>query len=266
MLSPFRYPGGKNKYLPILMKYIEPILIGQDNFTDLFVGGGSVLLEVAKKYPNIKIYANDKNYWIYCFWKVISDTDDTFFHKLMNLIEFAPTLIRFNDLRQCSSLDEVKNAYKAIFFNRTTFSGILNSGPIGGKTQSSKYSINCRYNIKTLRKQLAECRELLVERTIVSNLNFADHLQLQTNNPIYLDPPYFKMGKYLYTEYMKNEEHLELYNFLKNRKNWVLSYDDCDEIRSMYTNFNIVDMQGAYSIVGKKTTWNKKNELIINNR
>jgi DNA adenine methylase len=265
MLSPFRYPGGKNRYLSILMKYIEPMLIDQYNFTDLFVGGGSVLLEIAKKYPNHTLYANDKNYWMYCFWKVISDIDSFAFNKLMNLIEFTPTLIKFNELRKDLSLDEIDCAYKAIFFNRTTFSGILNSGPIGGKTQSSKYSIDCRYNIKTLKKQLTECRNLLKGRIIVSNLNFSDHIQIKTNNPIYLDPPYFKMGKYLYSEYMTNEEHLELYNLLKNRNNWVLSYDDCDEIRKIYLNHNIINMQGLYSVIGKKTTWDKKNELIIVN-
>ena len=65
IITPFRYPGSKNKLLPVLMEHIDSTMVGQDSFTDVFVGGGSVLLEVAQKYPNIKLYANDKNYWVY---------------------------------------------------------------------------------------------------------------------------------------------------------------------------------------------------------
>src|SRR6185436_15891357 len=191
-ISPFRYPGAKNKILPILMDYIDNILINQDRFIDLFVGGGSVLLEVARKYPNINLYANDKDYWISSFWKIVAGDDSKKLSELLSMVEVVPTLEQFYKLRETTSIDDVDCAYRAIFFNRTTFSGIFYSGPIGGKEQKSKYTIDCRYNSKKLQEKILNCHKLLNGRTKVSNLDFSQYKQfINTNYPIYADPPYY---------------------------------------------------------------------------
>jgi DNA adenine methylase len=263
IITPFRYPGSKNKLLPEIMEYIDPIMCGQNSFTDAFVGGGSVLLEVAQKYPGIQLYANDKDYWVYCFWKVISDIYSIPYLDLLHLIEQPPTLELFNKLRDEQTTDEVRCAYKAIFFNRTTFSGIFYSGPIGGKEQKSNYKIDCRYNKKTLRKKIEKCHELLHGRLIVSNKSFSEYEQLYTNDPLYLDPPYYKKGDALYIEKMDASDHLHLSVLLYPRKNWVLSYDDCEEVRELFQEHRIIDLAARYCINGKKDTWEHKNELII---
>jgi len=266
-LSIFRYPGGKTKLLPILMPHIDQMLIGQNSFTDTFVGGGSVLLEVAKKYPNIQLYANDKDYWVYCFWKVISDIYLIPFLDLLKLIEQKPTLEQFYTLRAEQTTDEIRCAYKALYFNRTTFSGIFYSGPIGGKDQKSQYKIDCRYNINTLKTKLNKCRELLKGRTIVSNKSFDQYDQLlYTNEPMYLDPPYVEAGKSLYVNYMIENEHYYLGKILNLRKNWVLSYDNSDIIKRIYYNCDISNITCNYSIAGEKKSWSPKSELIITPR
>ncbi len=259
--SPFRYPGSKNKLLPILMGHIDQIMIGQDNFADVFVGGGSVLLEVAQKYPNIQLYANDKDYWIYCFWKVISDVYSIPYLDLLNLIDQPPTLEHFYKLREEQTTDEVRCAYKAIFFNRTTFSGILSSGPIGGKEQKSAYPIDCRYNSKKLRSKIDKCRDLLMGRTTVTNKDFVIYDQLYNDEPMYLDPPYYKKGNALYIEKMSPGDHFDLAVLLHGRKNWVLSYDDCDEVRDLFDGHEIIDLEASYCISSKLRV--NKNELII---
>lgn len=262
--SPFRYPGSKNKLLPVLMKHIDYTMVGHDNFTDVFVGGGSVLLAVAEKYPQIQLYANDKDYWVYCFWKIISDVDSIAFLDLLRLIDQKPTLELFYKLREEQTTDEVRCAYKAIFFNRTTFSGIFYSGPIGGKEQKSIYTIDCRYNSKKLRDKLQKCRELLRGRTYVSNKNFLDYEPLtKSNDPMYLDPPYVVAGKSLYVHYMTEQEHVALGKILNSRLNWILSYDDSDIIKRIYYNCDIYNVGANYSIIGEKTSWSQKSELII---
>src|SRR5271165_3718113 len=146
-ITPFRYPGSKNKLLPILISEIDKIIYTSKckAFADVFVGGGSVLLEIANKYNEIQLFANDKDYWIYCFWKIVSDENTSNLNKLLDMMESLPTIPLFNQWRQNDSRDEIECAYKAIFFNRTTFSGILTSGPIGGQEQKSKWTVNCRY-------------------------------------------------------------------------------------------------------------------------
>ncbi len=263
-ITPFRYPGSKNKLLPILMEHIKKTLESQTSFADIFVGGGSVLLEVAHQYPSINLLANDKDYWMYCFWKVVADPDISKLNALLGIMEAHPTLELFYKLRVEETRDEIRCAYKAIFFNRTAFSGILSSGPIGGKEQKSKYTVDCRYNYKKLKAKILHCHKLLAGRTQVDNQDVATYAILtQTNLPAYLDPPYYVKGNILYPETMKPEEHLALSRSLDRRDNWVLSYDDCPEVRQMYQTKQIIDLSARYCINGKKDNWESKNELII---
>jgi DNA adenine methylase len=264
IITPFRYPGSKNKLLPVLMEHIDKTLVGKNEFCDAFVGGGSVLLEVANKYSKLKLYANDKDQWVASFWQVVADNDSTNLKELLGLMEAQPTLELFYKLRETPPVTIVESAYRAIFFNRTTFSGIFYSGPIGGKGQKSKYPVDCRYNFKKLKAKTLVCHELLKGRTAISNLDFSDYdILTGTDYPLYLDPPYYVKGDILYIERMKPAAHEELAKMLDSRTNWVLSYDDCPEIRKFYQNKQIIDLSARYCINGKKDNWESKNELII---
>jgi hypothetical protein len=65
---------------------------------------------------------------------------------------------------------------------------------------------------------------------------------------------------------MLPDEHKQLSINLKNRSNWILSYDDEIEIRELYKDNKIIDLEAHYSINGKKKEWSNKNELIILNQ
>lgn len=265
-LTPFRYPGAKNKMLPLLMEYIDNLHKDAHPFCDAFVGGGSVALEVAGKYPKSRIYLNDKDYWIYSFWDVVAGKETDKLPDLLKLIEQPATLEQFYKLKESTTNDKLECAYKAIFLNRTTFSGIFKSGPIGGKEQKSKYTVDCRYNPAKLKKKILDCNKLLQGRTTVLNDDINDLLvhKLDTNFTIYLDPPYYKKGKDLYTEYMSDHEHNKLADMLERvYTKWILSYDDCPEIRKLYSKNQIIDLAARYCINGKKNAWENKNELII---
>lgn len=260
--TPFRYPGAKNKLLPVIMEHLTPPLNKQPYFTDLFVGGGSVLLEVARQYPKLWLHANDKDYWMYCFWKIVSE-DSNRFASLLDKVKAQPTLELFYKLREEKTEDEIECAYRAIFFNRTTFSGILSSGPIGGKEQKSKYAVDCRYNAIKLQIKILNCRDLLLGRTVVTNDSFFDCEALIDDHCIYADPPYYLKGDMLYPERMNHKDHETLSLLLQKRNNWVLSYDDCPEVREFYKDCKIIDLAARYCINGKKENWENKNELII---
>jgi DNA-directed RNA polymerase subunit L len=184
---------------------------------------------------------------------VVSSGNSNKLHDLLELVKQPVTLELFYKLRQELTTDEIQCAYRAIFFNRTTFSGILYSGPIGGKEQKSKYAVDCRYNVKKLCQKITQCFNLLSGRTTVSNKDFiAYDVLIDTNYPAYLDPPYYVKGNILYIEYMKPQEHNNLSELLCKRKNWVLSYDDCSEIRDLYKGRTIIDSTTRYCINGKK--------------
>ena len=57
--TPLRYPGGKSKALTKLFQFF-PDLSKYNNYSEPFIGGGSVALEVTKRYPDIKVQVSDK--------------------------------------------------------------------------------------------------------------------------------------------------------------------------------------------------------------
>lgn len=263
IITPLRWAGAKNKLLPALEPYLDSLLLNKDKFCDVFIGGGSVLLWCAKKYPKIQLFANDKDAGIANFWSVVVSNQSQKLQDLFTLMQSIPTVELFFKLKETAPQSDVEWAYRTIFLNRCSFSGMMNS-PIGGKEQKSKWGVGCRYNFNKLKEKILYCHELLKDRTIISNLDFCSYQILSDNDTVkYLDPPYFKVGHMLYDEYMLEKEHINLANILKNTTNWVLSYDDCSEIRSLYSNQKIIDLAARYCINGKKNNWEHKNELII---
>jgi len=273
-----RYPGGKNKLLPTLRSYLDPYLNVSDSFCDLFVGGGSVILDVATRYPNHKLYLNDKDYGIYSIWKVLSSTSEKDINSLCNFITIEPTIDYFYELRNKNANSIIESAYQAIFFNRCCFSGInitrekkdkngnlklFKSNPIGGKDQKSKYKVNCRYNSKKLISQILKINKLIKNRSFVSNFDSNNLLLKLDDLPIYADPPYWHKAEDLYNTYMVDSEHRLLSQNLKNRKNWVLSYDNAEEIKKIYYWAKIAEINTKYSINSNNINWKTKTELLI---
>lgn len=115
-----------------------------------------------------------------------------------------------------------------------------------------------------MKKKILDCNKLLEGRTTVSNKDIIDCLSTHNNlSTIYLDPPYYNKGSALYSEFMVPSEHVRMASILQGRRNWVLSYDDCPEIRQLYSLNKIIDLSARYCITGKKDNWESKNELII---
>ena len=55
---------------------------------------------------------------------------------------------------------------------------------------------------------------------------------------IYLDPPYYVKGQGLYRNFYNHNDHVNICNALGsvNRK-WIVSYDNCSEIKKIYQKY-----------------------------
>ena len=253
------------------MEHLDPLLINANSYVEPFFGGGSIGLTVAQKYPNINLFINDKDLWISSFWRVVSGNEYQL-QELLTLIDQPATIEHFYHLWESDPSNDVERAYHAIFFNRCCFSGIVKkdkygrvkSSPIGGRDQRSEYTVGCRYNAKKLKEKIIICNRLLAGRTRVDCMDINDYLgSIEKDAPMYLDPPYARAGHMLYNEYMEPAEHIKLAGRLRAMEKWVLSYDDCSEIRGLYENNRIIDLAARYSINGSKEKWVNKNELLI---
>ena len=67
----------------------------------------------------------------------------------------------------------------------------------------------------------------------------------------YCDPPYFT-SEYVYDCGFTWEDHLRLYHALANMKGkFLLSYNDCPEIRELYKEYNFFDFKRVHSMAQK---------------
>lgn len=268
-LAIFRYPGGKSRLLKPIFDEISTLSLvppGQSHevFHDVFVGGGSVLIHVAQQHPKARLHANDLDKNVFSFWELVAFGSPEEAKDLEKLLAQKPTMTLFNNLRATPPMSRVERAYYAVFFNRTTFSGISSAGAIGGLNQKSKWTVDCRYNADRLIHEFRELRTLFQGRLKVTNLDCFEYLKrLEAHEACYLDPPYYLQGKALYEHWMTPADHKRLSEVLRRRRNWVLSYDNCKEIQELYDWCPSADLDVRYSMTGVKTTWNATKECLF---
>lgn len=281
--QPFRYPGGKTKLAknPAFRALIDSMVQNADTFYEGFLGSAAISLDLALRYPNLKFAACDRDINMSGFWHLVAEGMDEHVEGLIALVAQKPTVELFRQLRARgeaaaagteSPLTVVERAYHALFFNRTCFSGIAMSQPIGGYNQTSKWTIDCRYNAPALGEKIRNLRKLLgpTVDTIYNGRFTMVHddciewvKRIPNGVPLYLDPPYYVKGDVLYPEKMDAFQHGKLAEALAGRTNWIMSYDICPEVRKLYDWAQLLEIGFRYSINGKKENWKATNEYII---
>lgn len=228
----FRYPGAKSKSLSILENYLQPSLETATGFHDVFVGSGALLLHLARKYPRLELHANDLDPDMADFWRVvISDEAD----DLCQRLRIKATIDTFYEVRAQKPTNRVGRAFRVLFLNRTCFSGLIHSAPIGGAAQLSPWKVFSLYDSNRLAKEIQEAHRLLKGRTDVTSIDGAEYAATHPAEVKYLDPPYFMRGDFHYRQRMTFTDHIRLAATLKTSTNWVLSYDNCPSINALYS-------------------------------
>ena len=81
----------------------------------------------------------------------------------------------------------------------------------------------------------------------------------------YLDPPYFSTED-MYEVGFAWDDHVRLRDTLKNIKGkFLLSYNDCDEIRELYNGFSMFDFSRTHSMAQRYEAGKEFKELLIGN-
>lgn len=172
---------------------------------------------------------------------LITNTD-----KLIQLINDTPVTIE-NRLKYEEVIAHPKDfnytdlGFATFFINRTSRSGILKGGVIGGRKQLSKYPLDCRYNKVNLCKTISKIgkRAADIEVTNLDALKFLAKASGKLNEPslLYLDPPYYMKGQQLYTNFYTDSDHRKLAKYIQTniRTPWIVSYDNAPAILEMYS-------------------------------
>lgn len=238
--TPLRYPGGKSKLASFVSSLIEHNGLGDCHYCEPFAGGGGVAFALLRSEVVSGIHLNDLDRSVYSFWRSILDHTEDF----SRLVHDTPlTMAEWH--RQSAILSKGRRAgmlplgFATFFLNRTNHSGIVNGGPIGGYEQLGKWKMDARFNRKDLVKRIERIAEYK-SRITIYNEDAAVFLKetvpaIRKKCFLFADPPYYVKGQRLYRNYYEPSDHAVLSRtMMKLKVPWILSYDDCSDVRALY--------------------------------
>jgi DNA adenine methylase len=237
--SPLRYPGGKSSMAGLLSQIRRMNGLGSHAIAEPFAGGAGASLALLFLEETPEIHINDADSAIHDFWWAITNRTRQFSEKLTKTRVSVTEWRRQRTLyRSTARTSRLSRGFAAFYLNRCNRSGIImNGGPIGGIEQKGEWLINARFNKTELLRRCERIAEYR-ERIFVSGDDGIQFVQKQdsTQTLFFIDPPYFAKGKTLYLNALDGPYHTALASKLQSMKeaSWVLTYDDCPEIRRLY--------------------------------
>jgi len=290
-----KWVGGKTQIIDNIIKEF-PLEI--NNYHEIFLGGGSVLLALLSyvKVGNIKIngkiYAYDINEPLIYMYKNIQSNHNELYNEIQLLIEDfnscgngelnrkptnieeAKTLnenyyywIRSEYNKSNFNRNSVKGSAMFIFLNKTCFRGVFRIGPNGFNVPYGNYK-----KPEIINKEHLEKVSSIIKDVEFQCSDFRESLKhIEKNDFVYLDPPYAPETNNSFVGYTKDgfniQSHNELFQLIhklteKNIK-IVLSNSDVELVRENFKEkYNIKSIICKRSI-NSKTPDAKVKELII---
>lgn len=262
---PLRFPGSKARLVPFIEAFLQRnSLVGVD-FVEACCGSAVVSLALLQRGLIRRAYINDIDPLVYSFWKCIFEQPDKFIRMVL---KEEVSIRRFKYWRRiareaCPDTPRLMYAFCFLFLNRTSYSGIVGAGPIGGMSQSSSYPIDCRFNREEIARRIRKLSRL-AELVTVTRLDVTTVIKRHSDKDVlvYVDPPYYKNGKKFYRRYFTSKNHVRLMECLSGTQApWLLSYDYHPEVERSYDGFNLRTVRLYHSARG----CGAKPELLVSN-
>ena len=294
-----KWVGGKTQ---IIDKLINDFPIEINNYREIFLGGGSVLLALLTyvKQGIIKIqgniYAYDLNETLIYIYKNIQTSHNELYDILQSIITDFNECGNGEINRKPINLEQAKiakenyyywirNRYNKlsltdkkgllgsamfIFLNKTCFRGIFRVGPNGFNVPYGHYK-----NPEIINKQHLEEINDLIQNVIFECQDFNTSLtNVEPNDFVYLDPPYAPETSTSFVGYTEKGFNIENHNNLfqlihkltESDKKIMLSNADVSLVRDNFQNkkYNITSILCKRSINSKNPN-SKTKEVIIKN-
>ncbi|MBO1049721.1 MAG: DNA adenine methylase [Dolichospermum sp. DEX182a] len=241
--SPLRYPGGKQKDIPLLSQFLPKC----KEFRDPFLGGGNILLYAVENSLAEIYWGNDLNSSVFDFWEqvkrdaneladLVSSLKEDYTGEQANCKAWQKFRKEFTlTLNTTLSTDnQLNRAAKFFILNRSTSGGSTESG---GMTQAAYCQRFTKSSIETLRRLTNVFKDVRF-----TNLDYEEVIKKPGEDIfIFLDPPYLSAkssGLYGKSgDLHKTFDHVRLSKVLKdcNREyQWLMTIDNCPEIKELY--------------------------------
>ena len=186
--TPLRYPGGKSRALSKILQF-APDLTKVKQYREPFLGGGSVALEMSKRYPLMDIWVNDLYEPLFNFWCVLQHDVDELYETLFDLKSVYcnqdAARCLFDAMKEAINNKDITDVERAVAFyvvNKCSFSGLTESSSFSAQASDSNFSINGI-------NKLIEYSHM-IEGWTITNLSYEELLTDDKDVFLYLDPPY----------------------------------------------------------------------------
>lgn len=268
-MKPFlKWVGGKTQIIDnIINKFPNEI----DNYHEIFLGGGSVLLKLLELQKNgliiikNKIYAYDINFDLINLYKNIQSNKDILYDIINNYMNEYNLCNGIIINRNPSNIEEAKTSKESYYYwlrklynnidkntiecsalfiilNKLCFRGLYRIGPNGFNVPFGHYKTTPTIIEKNYLNNLS----LLIKDVEFICSDFVDSiLKIKENDFVYLDPPYVpeKSTSFVnYTEHSFNtNNHIKLFNMIKNINNikFIMSNSNVELVKKSFENYTI---------------------------
>jgi DNA adenine methylase len=249
--SPLRYPGGKRKlanYVKLLM--LENDLVGSE-YVEPYAGGGSVALALLFEEYAAHIHINDLNPSVYSFWNAVLTEPEEMCDRIASVDVTVEEWQYQRAIQEREEPDHIDLAFSTFFLNRTSRSGVIGGGIIGGLDQTGKWKIDARFNRNDLIQRIRKIARF-ASRVTVTGMDASQLLERELpklERPfLYLDPPYYAKGADLYQSFYRHDDHQQIASQVGALTvPWIVSYDATSEIEGLYEVFRSVRYDLYYS-------------------
>jgi DNA adenine methylase len=276
-----RYPGSKAKLVPQIVATLPDSFHAATNplfcsdrgieYREPFFGSGAMGLAVIENIRHAaSVWINDIDPGMYAVWNAVVHCHQ----ELEGLVAaFNPTVDGFYRLKESDGNQTgniAQDALNKIALHRMSVSGFgaKAGGPIGGRSQQSGYTVDCRWSPGSIIAAVRRAYDILApfkKRLRITNLHFRELIDGANDAClIYLDPPYYVKGGQLYAHNMSDAEHEELARLLHDTPaDWRLSYDDCPRVRELYAWATFAELEIRYTNAVTSDRRPKNRELLI---
>ncbi len=240
-----KWAGGKQGLADRLIRYF-PDKFG--SYYEPFVGGGSVLLTL---HPETAIIG-DLNDWLLDTYVAIR-TDHERVAKLFN--GMVNTKDEYDRMRSISpaTLDLFQRAAHLIYLNKTCFRGLFRVNQ-KGQFNVPYGAYDRRYYDPDNLATVAQCLKRVEIRYTDFELCLAD---VNSQDFVYLDPPYYKQGGYSdfdrYTKFkFRENDHIRLACVCRELDDrgvrWAVSNSDTPFVRALFDGYRMESIEARREI------------------
>ena len=267
--TPLRYPGGKSRALANLFRFL-PDLSQAREYREPFLGGGSVAIEIGKRYPNLDIWVNDLYEPLYNFWRELQENGREMRDQLVQLKNRHPEPVSakllFLDAKEKVNDDQTPNLSRAVSFyvvNKCSFSGLTESSSFSRQASESNFSMR---GIEKLPDY-----SLMIKKWKITNLRYQELLTDNKDIFTYLDPPY-EIGSNLYGKKGNMHKGFDHDGFAAICDRFIgpqlVSYNSSQLIRDRFTGWTAAEFAHTYtmrSVGSYNTDQASRKELVLTN-